>query len=359
MTSGETFACIMAGGVGKRFWPLSRRALPKHLLSFIGEKTLLQDTAERLAGILGWDRIIVVTTMAHMDLVADQLPEIAKDSIIAEPEGRNTAACIGLGLRWLIVKGHESATVGFFPSDHLIPDRTAFKYCFERAVQLSDSGAIVVFGIKPASPETGYGYIETGLPFESVDSAWRVSAFHEKPDYDTAENWIQTGRFFWNSGMFVSRVAHFWDELERFMPRTASKLIELGDDFSRDALALQKEKYTVIDSISIDYGVMERTTDLLMVSGDFDWDDLGSWEAVSAYWPGDEYNNKCKGEQSILIDSTGCRIYSTDRLVAVVGMENTIVVQSDDAVLICPRRDAQKVKKLVQFLEENAYEQYL
>jgi len=353
-----TFACIMAGGVGKRFWPLSRRAIPKHLLSFFGDKTLLQETAERLAGVVGWDRILVVTTAAHVDLVSEQLPEIKKSAIIAEPVGRNTAACIALALRWLMVHGYDSSSVGFFPSDHLIPERASFATCFQRAIGTSRTGGIVVFGIAPSTPETGYGYIETGEAHDSSHSVWRVAAFHEKPDYDTAEEWIRSGGYFWNSGMFVARVDYFWDELSRFLPKITDGITAFGNELSNNELAKHREAYASLESISIDYGVMERSTNLYMITGDFSWDDLGSWEAVSTYWEGDG-TNKRKGSQSVIIDSSDCRIYSTDKLVAVMGMEDTIVVQSDDAVLVCPRRYAQNVKKLVQFLEEHGYDSYL
>jgi len=351
----------MAGGLGKRFWPLSRRTRPKHLIPVVGEQTLLRQTAERLAQQVGWGCLMVVTTADQAGTVRAELPELSPSHVLAEPLGRNTAACVALALRWLDVHGEADSLVGFFPSDHVVRDLQGFSHCLEKGWDLADAGRLVAFGITPTSAETGYGYIHAGLPLDTgaPPRAFTVSSFHEKPDRAHAEGWVASGEYFWNSGMFVARVRVLWDELTRHLPTTSDVIVTLGDLFTDEVLQKRHEDYAALPGISLDQGVMEKSDRMAVVESSFGWDDVGSWEAASQYWPEGEGQNRVLGRNVALVDCRGCRVRSEGLLVALVGMQDVVVVQTGDAILICHRTRAQDVKALVEGLENDRAEQYL
>ncbi len=357
--SRTRWACIMAGGVGKRFWPLSRRARPKHLIPVVGDQSLLRQTAERLSRIVGWDRLLVVTSEVQADAVHVELPEVARSFILGEPSGRNTAACVGLALRWLILRGEEDSLVGFFPSDHVVGDPARFAACLERGWALADGGKIVAFGIAPVSAETGYGYIREGDPLDALTPrAFLVRSFHEKPDRSRAQEWVASGEYLWNSGMFVSRVGVLWDELARYLPGITRGIESLGDIRDEGVLRRGRDVYEGLQSVSIDQGVMEKTQRLAVVESAFGWDDVGSWEAASEYWPLHE-DNRILGSPVALVDCHGCRVHAQGMLVAMVGLEDVVLVQTEDAILVCHRSRVQDVKALVERLEAEGAVTYL
>lgn len=355
------WACILAGGVGKRFWPLSRRTRPKHLIPVVGTQTLVRQTSERLARIVGWDHLMVVTNAEQAAAVRAEIPETPAAHVLAEPLGRNTAACVGLALRWLHIHGRDDDVVGFFPSDHVIVDAARFGVCLEAGWRLAKAGHVVAFGIAPASPETGYGYIHVGAGIEAGDEvrAYLVRSFHEKPDRALAEQWVASGGYYWNSGMFVARVETLWGELKRHLPATAETLQSLGRTMTDEELASHHEAYARLATVSIDQGVMEKIDRMAMVEASFDWDDVGSWEAASQYWPRREGDNRIRGERVALVDCEGCRVHAEGLLVALVGMRDVVVVETGGAVLICARSHAQDVKTLVERLENEHADEYL
>lgn len=354
---GERWACIMAGGMGKRFWPLSRRATPKHLIPVVGSSTLLRQTAQRLAPFVGWDRLVVVTTSDQAEAVRAQVPEVEPWRMVVEPVGRNTAACVGLVARWFISRGWSDHVVGFFPSDHVVQDRDAFQACLERGWALAEDGHVVVFGVVPSGPETGYGYIKAGCILRAdPPQVYRVEGFHEKPSRELAEAWVASGDYLWNSGMFVGRIGEIWRELERFLPDTAQVLKEIRVDDSPHTWA---DLYRGLPSTSLDEGVWEKSDRLTMVRACFGWDDVGSWEAASQYWPLAEGDNRAAGAPVAFVDCRGCRVRTEGVLVAMVGLEDVVVVQTGDAVLVCHRSRAQEVKALVERLERQGDHAYL
>ncbi|MBN1423896.1 mannose-1-phosphate guanylyltransferase [Candidatus Fermentibacteria bacterium] len=355
------WACIMAGGLGRRFWPLSRRTRPKHLIPVVGADTLLRQTGQRLADVVGWDHLMVVTNGEQASAVRTELPELPTGHVLAEPVGRNTAACVGLALRWLQLRREEGGTVGFFPSDHVVEDLDGFRLCLDRAWALAESGRVVAFGIVPTSPETGYGYMRVGAALHDAAQprAFEVKSFHEKPDLAHARQWAVSGEHFWNSGMFVAKVDVLWAELARLLPATAEVLRRLGSELGDDDLAAHREVYSGLADVSVDHGIMEHSHLMAMVESTFRWDDVGSWEAASRYWPLSAGDNRLLGGDVTLVDCSGCRVRSEDLLVALVGMQDVIVVQSGDAILVCPRDRAQDVKALVENLETGARKRYL
>lgn len=355
------YACIMAGGLGKRFWPVSRRDRPKHLLPVVGEIPLLVQTVQRLLPHVGVDGLLVVTNQTQIGGIHDLLPEIAAHQVLAEPVGRNTAACIALAARWAILRSGSECLVGFFPSDHLISNRDEFAACLSTAWEIAQENRIVTFGIVPTRPETGYGYLETDGRYGSHEgpAVWRVAAFREKPDLDTARQWFQHRRHFWNSGIFVGKAGVFWSEIERYLPNTAERIRSLGEDLTAERLAQNRRVYESLPDVSIDHGVMEKSARLCMVEATFTWDDVGSWEAASNHWATSKGGNHVLGDNVLFLECQGCRVHSEKRLVALIGMSDTIVVETEDALLVCKRECAQDVKAVVQELERTEREEYL
>jgi mannose-1-phosphate guanylyltransferase len=345
---------IMAGGRGTRFWPRSRTRTPKQLLNIMGEKTMLEQTIDRLLPITDWGHLFVVTEISQAEAVEKLLPELPGRHLIVEPLGKNTAPCIGLAALILERINPEAAMV-VLPSDHHIARPEAFQETLLAAVQAARKGPyLITLGIKPTYPETGYGYLEQGPErMQAVNYPVRqVKAFHEKPDRSRAEVMIQSGRFFWNSGMFIWTVSSILDQMARLTPemyREIRKLEAFWEQPEWEEALLSA--YKAVDNVSIDYAVMERADQVLMLEGDFGWNDLGSWEAVYQLEEKDEWANCLKGSVLVL-DSQGCLVYSPQKKVALLGLKDLIVVDTPDALLVCPRERAQEVKKIVQLLED-------
>ncbi len=355
------YAVIMAGGKGTRFWPRSRQKRPKQLLNIVGRRSMLQQTVARISGLLPPENILVVAGADHGPEVRGQLAELPAGNVILEPVGRNTAACIGLAA--LLVQQRDSAAVMVvLPADHLITDEDLFLATVRAAVAMARrQAALVTLGIRPTSPETGYGYIEAG---ESVGSAqnhtfYRVTSFHEKPDGERAKQYLELGNFYWNSGMFVWQAAAILEALQGHLPGLHADLQKLKPFLERGELDAGVSRiYPDLESISIDYGVMEKASNVLMVPADFGWNDLGTWASMTQIWPKDDQHNVFQGE-IMALDSRRNVVYSRQRLCVLLGIEDLIVVDTDDALLVCPVTRAQDVGKILDLMRQRGMEQYV
>ncbi|MBI5585304.1 MAG: mannose-1-phosphate guanylyltransferase [Deltaproteobacteria bacterium] len=348
------YAVIMAGGRGTRFWPRSRKKSPKQLLNIIGEKTILEQTVDRIRPLCPWDRIYIVTEKDQAPLIRDLLPDLPGDHLIVEPLGKNTAPCIGLAAR-LLAERDPAAVMAILPADHYIARESDFRHVLAAAGEAARAGDyLITLGITPTFPETGYGYIEKGaaravLPDRPV---WAVKAFHEKPDRPKAEAMLAAGGFFWNSGMFIWTAAAILKKMAQYTPDLFREIQGLPPAICHPewepALLAAYER---MEDISIDYAVMEKADNVLMLEGDFGWNDVGSWEAVYQLEARDGQGNCFQGPV-VTLDSTGCLVYSPRKLVALLGVQNLVVVETPDALLICPRERSQEVKKIVELLEK-------
>jgi len=355
------YAVIMAGGKGTRFWPLSRGKKPKHLLNITGEKSVIQYTVDRVTPLVGKDNVLIVTGASHSDEIREQLPELPTENILIEPVGRNTAPCIGLAAIHIRKKSPD-AVMFVLPSDHLIADTKSFLASLTTAREIAKRGdCLVTIGIKPEWPETGYGYMERGRIADTIEETriYEVGSFREKPDPATAEAFFKDGGFFWNSGMFIWKASAILDAIKRLIPELYEGLLmieeSIGTEHEKDVLS---EIYRDIKSVSIDYGVMEKTRDVFMVEGNFGWNDIGSWDALWDVMDKDEMGNATRGEV-INFDTSNSLIYSPQKMVALIGVKDLIVVETEDSLLICKRGDSQDVRKVVGRLEKKDMKEYL
>jgi len=350
--------------VGTRFWPRSREKFPKHLLEVIGKGTMLQNTVKRLEGIVRDEDIFIVTNRTQKAQLAKQLPQIADENLIVEPVVRNTAPCIALAA-YHVRRVDPNAVMIVLPADHLIQDVDEFKRILRVAVQTAqESDALLTIGIKPTHPETGYGYIQINPddgpqnPFFSR-GVFKVKAFAEKPNPQTAERFLASGDFFWNSGMFVWRVDVILAQLRKCLPDLADALERIngamGTSQYQQTLDLT---YGMIRGISIDYGVMEKAPTVYVIPGTFGWNDLGSWDEVARISGKDDRGNSITGSV-VQIDTQNCLIYSPGKLVAAIGIEDLIVVNTEDALLICRKGRSQEVKEISDYLKRKQMTEFL
>jgi mannose-1-phosphate guanylyltransferase len=353
MEGSRTELCcvvIMAGGSGTRFWPRSRANRPKQFLNITGDEILLKKAVELIKPIVASKRIKIVTTRSQAEAVMRIVPEIAQHDIIAEPFGRNTAPAIGLSAL-NVEQDYPGSVMVVLPADHYIEDQEVFLRTIQAAVnRASQEDCIVTVGISPKSPETGYGYIEAGKLIDKDPAVYTVTSFHEKPDLQKARDFIERGTFFWNSGMFIAKTPVMLREIEAHLPRTYELLLEirtfLGTDDEQRVIG---EVYEKTEAISIDYGVIEKSRNVLMVQGDFGWDDVGSWPSAARYWPHDGNKNACIGEV-VNLDSSRCIVHSPQKPVALLGVKDLIIVEEDDVLLVCKKDRSQDVRRLVEML---------
>lgn len=341
---------IMAGGRGTRFWPASRDATPKQFLAVVGDESLLTRTGRRLLPLSSPNDMWVVTNVAHVGLAADHLPEIPRDQIVGEPVGRNTAPCIALAAA-LVAREDPEGVLLVAPADHWISDEDAFRAVMMKGVDVArEQRGLVTFGIVPTGPETGYGYIEAGDAIEAgEDGVRRVVRFTEKPDRPTAEKFLVGGRHFWNSGIFAWRADVFLEELERKHADMAAECRRIAEAVDRES-ALQSG-YPGLTSISVDYAVLESSDNVFVVPATFPWSDVGSWAALAEVLPSDARGNALEGD-ALAVDSSGCVVRAGTRFTAIVGVKDLVVVDQEDALLICSKDGAQGVKKVVEALEK-------
>ncbi|PLX81385.1 MAG: mannose-1-phosphate guanylyltransferase/mannose-6-phosphate isomerase [Desulfuromonas sp.] len=349
---------ILSGGAGTRLWPLSRELYPKQFLDLVSDQTMLQETVSRLAGVSDLAAPLVVCNEEHRFLVAEQLRQIdvAPEAIILEPEGRNTAPAVALAALQAL-SDEEDPLLLILPADHAIADREAFKEAIESAAVLAAAGSLVTFGIVPDSPETGYGYIRRGdhrgVPVGDFEGYFPVAEFVEKPDRETAQAYVEGGNYLWNSGMFMFRASRYLKELQKFSPVMVESCSEAMQgavtdlDFTRPVA----EAFRACPGDSIDYAVMEKTDAAVVIPLQAGWSDVGSWSSLWAVQEQDEAGNVIRGDV-LATDTSNCYLHASGRLVASVGLENHVVVETADAVLVAARDKVQDVRDIVNQLKQ-------
>ncbi|HEX9860948.1 MAG TPA: mannose-1-phosphate guanylyltransferase/mannose-6-phosphate isomerase [Nitrospirota bacterium] len=354
-------ALIMAGGQGTRFWPLSRELYPKQLLKLGGKHTLLQETVLRLNGVVEPSDVHVITSGKLLVDVRTQLAEINSGGegqaagIMIEPEPKSTAPAIGLGAVYMM-RTDPDCIMAVLPSDHMIKDKAPFHAALRKAAKLAETGRLVVFGIKPTRPETGYGYIK--LDGEIEPGAYEVERFVEKPDVETARGYVATGEYLWNSGMFVWKASEILAEMKRLMPALYEGLMKVDAAIgTKDEHAVLARVFSGLTPDSIDYGVMERSGRVAAVVAEFPWSDLGSWDAIEDIIKPDADGNVSVGKV-VGLDCHGTTFYAEDRLVAGIGLKDVVVVDTPDATLVCSKDKVQQVKDVVKVLKEKGYGEY-
>ena len=344
-------ALIMAGGRGERFWPRSRQSLPKQFLSLTDDKkTMLQLTVERILPLVAMEDIFIVTNRGYRELVRAQLPELPEGNILCEPVGKNTAPCIGLGAVH-IAKKYGDAVMMVLPSDHLIKYTSLFLNTLTDACEVAEQGGnLVTLGIAPDCPETGYGYIKF-QPEQTLGRAFAVEKFVEKPDLETAKAYLASEQYLWNSGMFIWKTSTILKNLQTYLPETYRGLYKIGEAIGTpmEEQVLERE-FQAFEAETNEYGVMEKAKNIKILSGAFGWDDVGSWLAVSRIKRSNELGNVVNGNV-VTVDTRNTTIQGSEKLIAAVGLEDMIVVDSEDALLICEKDHAGDIKKVLENLK--------
>ena len=351
---------ILSGGAGTRLWPVSRRAHPKPFMELVDGETLAEKTLKRAKAVAGSAPVITVTSRDYYfytrDLYAGLGDNTGDEHFLLEPMGRNTAPAIALAAMCVRDNIHEDASLLVMPADHLVADLRNFEASVKEALQLSNKGLLVTFGIHPTHAETGYGYIRQGDAL-SMSGGYRVAEFVEKPDEVTAVKYLESGEYHWNSGMFCFQAGTFLDSLKRYAPdvyEAASRVWEATEK-TQSPIEFPAELFSECPSISVDYAVMERAENTAVVVSDFGWSDIGSWKAISELYESDEAGNRIRGK-AILVGSTDCFVQGEERVIAAVGVKDLIIVDTGDAVLVTDRNQAQDVKEVVAQLSDLKHE---
>jgi mannose-1-phosphate guanylyltransferase len=360
-------AVIMAGGSGTRFWPASRSLRPKQLLALTGQQTMLQSTVTRLDGLMPRDRIWIATGKTLADPIAEQLSDVPRENILVEPCKRDTAACIGLAALALLQKDPE-AVMAVMPSDHVITETGSFQQALLAADELvrERPERFVTFGIKPTYPAESFGYIERG---EALDNKWpaaaglnlyRVAKFREKPAATVAREYVESGRFYWNSGIFVWSARTILASLNHHQPELARRLQAIQNAWGRAEFATVLDReFSAIRGISIDYAVMEHARDVVVIEAPFAWDDVGSWQAIARLEGADAEGNTVRAKH-LGINTSGTIVRSDDdHLIVTLGLRDCIVVRTKDATLIARKQDEESIRQVVKSLEEKEWKEYL
>jgi mannose-1-phosphate guanylyltransferase len=345
--SNVFYALILAGGSGERFWPLSRRATPKQLLRLFSSQSLVEETVRRLDGFVPQENILILTNQEQEAAIRELLPDHPEDNILAEPAKRDTAAAIALGVG-IIAARNPSATMVVLPADHRISDRTAFQADLESAASTAQkSGDLITIGIKPTWACPGFGYIERGRQIEN-SNAFEVIRFREKPDPDLAESFLRSGNFYWNAGIFIWSVNSILTEFNRHAPDLAEFVSAIRN--SSDKKKLITDRFQTLRKTSIDYAIMEKASRVLVKPATFDWDDVGSWTALSKYLEQLPGSNAANCPATLEAASNNIVFSNSNIHVALLGVSDLVVVQTADAILVCHRHDVEKIKNLVQMI---------
>ena len=354
----NVYGVIMAGGGGTRFWPLSRNSKPKQLLNLTGRDTMIGETVSRLGTVVNEADIFIVTGQAQKENMLLALGNrVAEDHILVEPMGRNTAACIGYAAVEVLKKYGDGILV-ITPSDAYVRDVHHFTKALEDAIRVAeDEDKLVTIGIEPTFPATGYGYMEYDR--ESETNARRVLKFTEKPDKVTAEQYLRNGNYVWNSGMFIWKASTILQAFRQYLPDIYEDVHTIGESLGKEnEQEVIQEIYPKIRSISIDYGIMEKAENVVVIPAEFGWSDVGSWDMFGVLHEKDENGNVTVGDQ-IHINTKNVICYAPNKLVATVGLENLVVVDAEDALLICKTEDVQRVKEVVDMLKEKGYDELI
>jgi len=355
-------AVIMAGGQGTRFWPRSRRDVPKQFLALLSERTMIEESVGRIEDLFSRKSIYVVTVGEQAEVVRKRVAGLDPQKIIVEPEMRNTAACIGLAAVHILHRD-DDATMAVMPSDHMIrPSRNFIKTLALAEIVARRKGAFVTIGAPAREPATGFGYIERGDELMNAGgrAVYRVASFREKPDRATAERYVEQGRYYWNCGIFVWRVADLVAAFKEHLPQHYNALMRIRDALDTPrADEVTKSEYSALESISIDYGLMEKVHNVAVVPADFEWDDVGSWAALRRLCPADHDGNVISGRHCG-VDTTDCVVAGSEEyLVATVGVSDLVIVVTPDAALVCHRDRAEDVRQLIGKMADEGLDRYL
>jgi mannose-1-phosphate guanylyltransferase len=358
------YALIMAGGVGTRLWPLSRRERPKQALRLIGQRTMFEHAVDRIAPLFQPEDIYVVTAAEHVPVLTTQAPELPVENFIVEPQGRGTAPAIGLGAIHLY-RDDPEAVMAVLTADHFITEIARFRQALSAVAELAEEGHLVTLGITPSSPSTGLGYIKRGESLGTVDGfpAFQVERFTEKPSLETAIHMVDSGDYSWNSGMFIWRIDRIMDEFQRQMPEFYTQLMQVGATLSTPGYeATLSRVWPQVDKQTIDYGVMEGAEDVAVIPVDIGWSDVGSWTSLMELLPPDEDGNIVVGPH-VGIDTRDTLIFSggddKKRLIATIGLDGIVIVDTEDALLVCSRGQEQEVREIVRMLESEGERDHL
>jgi len=348
----NTYCVIMAGGIGSRFWPLSKSSCPKQFLDILGTgETLIQQTFRRLNNICPAENFLIVTNYDYREMVLEQLPLLDESQVLGEPLRRNTAPCIAYACHKIKCKNPD-ANIIVAPSDHLITKENEFILQLENALRyVTQNDALVTLGITPSRPETGYGYIQINgnVSFESTDNLYKVKTFTEKPDLKMAKVFMDSGEFFWNSGIFIWSLKSIMSAFETYLPEVNELFIK-GHRFyyTNEEHAFLNKTYSECPNISIDYGIMEKASNVFVFCSDFGWSDLGTWGSLWENSNRDAADNAIKGKNVMLYDTQNCIVnMSNDKLVVVQGLDGYIIVEGKDTLLICKKEDEQQIRQFV------------
>lgn len=352
--SPKRYALILAGGSGQRFWPISRDAQPKQLLKLFGEKTLLELTIERLDGLVPKENILILTNKQQEASIRAIAKDLPKENIVAEPEKRDTAPAVALAVGWVVARD-PMATMLVLPADHLIQNKAEFQRVLSNAATAAEnSGNLVTVGIKPTWPCPSYGYVErgrkAGIGGMNDLSAWEVIRFREKPNPDLAEHFISQGNFLWNAGMFIWTIPAIFSELSRHCPVLADFVSELRG--SKDFNATVAKQFSKLPKLSIDYALMEKASRVLNIEATFDWDDVGNWTSVGRHLKSDADGNQYNGAFSQLDAASNIIFSQTGQHIALIGVQDLIVVAAKDGLLVASRSKAESIKKIVDGLPQ-------
>ncbi|PYV08584.1 MAG: mannose-1-phosphate guanylyltransferase [Acidobacteria bacterium] len=344
------YAVVMAGGRGERFWPLSEEARTKPFVPLLGPRTLLQQTVERLDPLVPPERVLISIGETHHRLAREQLPEIPEENFIVEPLARDTSACLGYSALHLERRDPDAVMIAI-PADHYVGDAAAYRTTLERAIRSLEGVTAVVFGVRPVRPESGYGYVQARRPASGREhDPWPVVRFVEKPDRATAARYLESGDYFWNSGIFVWRNRTLLALFERHMPATYRGLCELRPLLAREGAERERRSvFAGLERLSVDFGILERSDGLVLVPVEFPWDDIGNWAALERALPADAFGNVARGAH-VAVNSTGCVVYTDAGTVATFGVSDLVVVQANGKVLVTTKERAAELKRVVSAL---------
>jgi mannose-1-phosphate guanylyltransferase len=354
LPSEKIAVVIPAGGGGTRLWPRSRRETPKQFLDIVSERTMLQETADRVRQIVPPERLFVITNAQHVGPVREQLPEVPSENIIGEPEGRDSAPAIGLMAALLERVADEDTVMVVLPADHVIPNDAHFRVILQLAATVATDGYLVTLGIPPTGPDTGFGYIQSGEAISETDglTVYHVKQFKEKPLKEVAEQYLRDGGYFWNAGMYIAMVKTLRELYQTHLPQMEESFAKivgaLGTDEGPQVMA---DVFPTLPKISVDYGIAEKADRVAVIPADIGWNDVGSWGRLAEVLSEDHQAENIVIGHHIGVDTKGSLIYSPNRLIATIGMEDIVVIDTPDATLICPKSRSEDVKKIVDELK--------